>query len=95
MNFFFLGGGGVGAVGYCPDRNSLELCWELEIWYVDTHTYLVSENIPFSTKAHLILLMPAFFCKISLCFGRNSIFTQSNSESSFKGFLVLFSVFVR
>ena len=30
---------------------------------MSTHTYIVSENIPFSTKALLILLMSAFFCK--------------------------------
>ena len=28
-----------------------------------THTYVVPENIPFSTKALLILMMPAFFAK--------------------------------
>ena len=34
---------------------------KLEIWYVSLHTYLVSENIPFSTKAILVLLMAASF----------------------------------
>ena len=29
---------------------------ELETWYAGTHAYVVSENIPFSTKALLILL---------------------------------------
>ena len=29
----------------------LELFWKLEIWYVSTHTYVVLENIRFSTKA--------------------------------------------
>ena len=29
----------------------LELRYELEISYVSTHSYVVSENIPFSTKA--------------------------------------------
>ena len=29
-------------------------------WFVNTHTYTVSENIPFCTKALLILLMSAF-----------------------------------
>ena len=46
---------------------------KLEIWHVSTNTYVVSENIPFSTKAVLILLMSIFF-------GQNSTFTQSNSE---------------
>ena len=50
-----------------------------EIWYVSTHTYAVSENIPFSTKTLLILLMSAFFCKKSVAFGNNSTLTQSNS----------------
>ena len=36
-------------------------------------------EIPFSTKALLILLMSAFFCKKPAFFGKNSIFTQSNS----------------
>ena len=32
-----------------------------------THPYAVPENMPFSTKARLILLMPAFFLqKISI-----------------------------
>ena len=46
---------------------------KLEIWHVSTNTYVVSENIPFSTKAVLILLMSIFFAQ-------NSTFTQSNSE---------------
>ena len=33
----------------------------LEIWLVSTQKYVVLENIPFSTKALLILLMSAFF----------------------------------
>ena len=48
-------------------------------FHVSTHTYVVSENIPFSAKAFLILLMSAFFFKKSVFFGKNSIFTQSNS----------------
>ena len=31
------------------------------MWHVSTHTYVVLENIAFSTKALLILLMSAFF----------------------------------
>ena len=33
---------------------------KLEIWYM-TDQYVVLENIPFSTKGFLILLMSAFF----------------------------------
>ena len=54
----------------------------LETWYVSTHTYLVPENIPFSTKTTLILLMSAFFCKkktFSVFFEKESTFTESNS----------------
>ena len=32
-------------------------------WYVSAHTYAVSENVPFSTKAILILLISAFLTK--------------------------------
>ena len=53
----FLGGGEGSKI------TSLELCYKLDIWYVSTHRYVVSENIPFSTKALLILLMPAFLVK--------------------------------
>ena len=49
-----------------------ELWDKLEFWYASTHIYVVSENIPFSTKALLILLMSTFF-------GKNSTFTQSNT----------------
>ena len=31
----------------------------LELWYVSTHIYVVSENIAFSTRTFLILLMSA------------------------------------
>ena len=41
------------------------------MWYVSTHTYVVSENIPFSNRIHLILLMSAFLIK-------NSTFAQEN-----------------
>ena len=42
--------------------------------------YVVLENLPFSTKALLILLMLAFlFLQKSAFFDRNSPFTQSNS----------------
>ena len=52
----------------------------LEIWHERTHSHLVSENILFSTKSFLILLMSAFFCNNQLFFfGKNSTFTQTNS----------------
>ena len=41
------------------------------MYYVSTHTYVVSENTPFSTKYLLFLLMSTFFAKNN--------FTQSNS----------------
>ena len=47
--------------------------------YVSTHIYLASENIPFSFKASLILLMSAFFFPKMCIFGKNSTFTQSNN----------------
>ena len=43
------------------------------------HTYLVLENISFSTEALLILLMSAVFGKKSAFFGKNSAFLQSKS----------------
>ena len=36
---------------------------EFEIWYVNKDTYVVSENIPFSTMIPLILLISAFSAK--------------------------------
>ena len=39
----------------------LKLCLKLQIWHARTDKYLVSENIPFSTKVLLILLMLTFF----------------------------------
>ena len=46
--------------------------------YTHIHTYVVAENIPFSTNVLLILLMSVFFCKKISIFGENSTFTQSN-----------------
>ena len=45
-------------MGKCtsPRLKLVRIMLELETWYVSTHTYVVSENIPFSTKAILILL---------------------------------------
>ena len=57
----------------------LKLCLNLQIWHIRTDKYLVSENIPFSTKVLLILLMLAFFCNKLAFFGQNSTFTQSYS----------------
>ena len=52
----------------------------VDIWRLEsTHTYVVSEIIPFSIKVLLIFLMSAVFCKGSAFYGQNSTFTQSNS----------------
>ena len=48
------------------------------MWYVSNHTFVVLENIPYSTKGLLIVLMLAFFVKKSVFFGKTSTFTQSN-----------------
>ena len=40
-----------------------ELWDKLEFWYASTHIYVVSENIPFSTKALLIFLISISFFK--------------------------------
>ena len=52
------------------------------------------ENISFSIKASLTLLMLAFFQKITV-FGKNSIFTPSNRVRAVRDFLGLFWNFVR
>ena len=52
---------------------------ELEIWYVSTSTFLVSENVPFTTKTPLILLMSAFILQKIAFLVKSSTFTQSNS----------------
>ena len=47
---------------------------------VNTHTYIVSENITVSTKTLLTLLMPTFFAKNQrFFFGKISTFSQSDS----------------
>ena len=43
---------------------------------LNTHTHVVSGNIPSSTETLLILLMPAFLCKKLPFFGKNNTFTQ-------------------
>ena len=60
------------------------------MWYVSTCTYLVSEYIPFSTEALLILLMSAFFCKKSTVLGNGRVMGELC-----KRFFFFFSVFVR
>ena len=68
----------------------------LETWYVSRHIHVVSKNIPFRTKALLILLSGFFLVKNQHFGGKSSTFTQSkNCESCVKDFRVLFSVFVR
>ena len=49
------------------------------VWYVSTYVHAFLENIPFSTKTPLILLISAFFAGILRNFPKNGIFTQSNS----------------
>ena len=51
----------------------------LEICYIGTHPYTVLENMPFSTKTLLILLISASFVKNWVFFCINSTFSQSNS----------------
>ena len=52
----------------------------LEAWnLVSTHTYAVLENMAFSTKTSLVLLMSAFFGKNQHFFGQTVTFTESNS----------------
>ena len=65
-------------------RDKIILCLELvrimlETWilYISTHEYMLSENIPFSTKNLFILLMSAILQNISI-FWQKSTFTQSN-----------------
>ena len=62
--------------------NSLELCQKLEIWYVSTQACVVVENIPFSTKDCLILLMSAFFAKNQHFFGQKYyLYSKQQCES--------------
>ena len=56
-------------------RTMLET-WNLVHKYF--HTYVVLENIPFSIKKSLVLLISAFFCKETLFFVKNNTFTQSS-----------------
>ena len=73
------GGGVERGVKLSPVKNLLELRQKLEIWHISTLSYVVSENIPFRTKALLIFLMSIIFCKKSAIYGQYGIFTQSNS----------------
>ena len=50
-----LAGGGGGAAKLAPVKNSVELCWKLEIWYKRLHKYVVSENIRFDSKTPFTL----------------------------------------
>ena len=40
---------------------SLDLCKKLQIWHISTHTYVVLENIRFSTKALLSVFSPKWY----------------------------------
>ena len=72
------------------------MCYKLEIWYVSTNRYLVSENIHFSTRTPLILLTSAFFGKKLVFFGKsNYLYSKQWCESCVRDFLVTFSLFIR
>ena len=64
------------------------------IWHLSTHTYAVSEIIPFSTKPLLILLKSAFLAKKSAFFWRKLyLYSKKWCWSCLRDFL--FSVFAR
>lgn len=67
----------------------------LEDWFESTLRYVVSENTPSCNRTPLILLISAFFCKISELLGKNTIFTQSNSMRAVLKFFQLFSSFCK
>ena len=73
---FEVGGGGLKST---PHPRSPATCLKLVRVTLETHSCVVSENIPFSIKVLLILPMSTFFCKKIACFSQNSTFTQSNS----------------
>ena len=61
-----------------------------------THTFVVSENIPFSTKPLLILLISAFLLQKSQRFLTKIIsLLKALVEGCLRDFSVLFLVFVR
>ena len=57
---------------------SFEVRMDKIICHVTTQAHVTSEKIPFSTKAHLILLMPVSFYKKSGNFDQSRTFTQNN-----------------
>ena len=69
-----VGEGGWGSYNY--HHPSLKL---VRVFLESSQSYVVSENIPISTKALLILLMSEGFCNKIAFFAQNSTFTQSNS----------------
>ena len=80
---FAVGGGGGGEEGEAGEGVEVKLIpssksYKIEIWYLRTHTYVISEKIAFSTKTFLILLIWASFC----IFDKNSTFTQSTSTKT-------------
>ena len=58
-------------------------CLKLGIWHLSTDPYVILEDIPFSIKTLLILLMSAFICEKLAFFGQNSTFTESNNVRAF------------
>ena len=69
----------VGVVTLPPVKNLLEFCQKLEVRCVSTNTYLISENIPLSTRTPSILLISIFFWQKFSIFGKSSASNQSNS----------------
>ena len=65
----------------------------LETWSVVINYTVVSENIPCSTKASLILLMSVLFCKKSF-FVKNNTFSQSNSMRAVLEFFQFYCQFL-
>ena len=88
----FEGGGGY---NYHPCLTLVKIM--LETWYLARkYTHICSfRKYTFGTNALLILLIATFLCKKSMFFGQNSAFTQSNSVSCVRDFLVLFFSFCK
>ena len=80
--------GGFFGDSFC-DAGEVDKITPLVIWFISTRTYVVSQNVPFCTRASLISLMSAFFDKNS------NLNSEKYYESYVREFLVLFSVFIR
>ena len=87
---FRVGGGKI-----TPCLKLVRLCYKPDIWYVSTQIYLVSENIPFSTKTPSVLLIPASFCKNGIFLPIYYLYSKQWCKNCFREFLIMFFVFVR